>query len=49
VFGVVALKGAFVGAAHLQFPTLGHLRSAGKSRQWVPVNYSTPRYVEHLT
>jgi hypothetical protein len=30
-----------IGAAHLQFPGLGHLRAAGKSWQWVPANYST--------
>jgi glyoxylase-like metal-dependent hydrolase (beta-lactamase superfamily II) len=41
VFGMLASEGAFVGAAHLQFPALGHLRSTGKSWQWVPVNYST--------
>ena len=41
VFGRVASDGALVGAAHLQFPGLGHIRSAGKSWQWVPANYST--------
>ena len=41
LFGVAAKDGALVGAAHLQFPGLGHLRAAGKSWQWVPVNYST--------
>ena len=41
VFGEAAKDGALVGAAHLQFPGLGHLRAAGKSWQWVPVNYST--------
>ena len=41
VFGQAAKDGALVGAAHLQFPGLGHLRAAGKSWQWVPVNYST--------
>lgn len=40
VFGEVSLDGALVGAAHLQFPGLGHLRAAGKAWQWVPVNYS---------
>ena len=41
VFGEAAKDGALVGAAHLQFPGLGHLRAAGKSWQWVPSNYST--------
>ena len=41
VFKVAAKDGALVGAAHLQFPGLGHLRAAGPSWQWVPVNYST--------
>jgi glyoxylase-like metal-dependent hydrolase (beta-lactamase superfamily II) len=41
VFGLAARDGALVGAAHLQFPGLGHLRAAGKAWQWVPSNYST--------
>ena len=41
VFGLAAKDDALVGAAHLQFPGMGHLRAAGKSWQWVPVNYST--------
>ena len=41
VFAQAAKDGALVGAAHLQFPGLGHLRAAGKSWQWVPANYST--------
>ena len=41
VFKLAAGEGALVGAAHLQFPGLGHLRAAGKSWQWVPANYST--------
>jgi glyoxylase-like metal-dependent hydrolase (beta-lactamase superfamily II) len=41
VFRVAAKEGALVGAAHLQFPGLGHLRAAGKAWQWVPVNYTT--------
>ncbi|MBC7602948.1 MAG: MBL fold metallo-hydrolase [Ramlibacter sp.] len=37
-----AAKGWLVGAAHISFPGLGHLRAAngGKSFTWVPVNYS---------
>ena len=41
VFRQAAKDGALVAAAHLQFPGLGHLRAAGKSWQWVPVNYTT--------
>ena len=41
LFKLAAQDGALVGAAHLQFPGLGHLRAAGKSWQWVPSNYST--------
>ena len=41
VFKLAAGDGALVGAAHLQFPGLGHLRAAGKAWQWVPSNYST--------
>jgi glyoxylase-like metal-dependent hydrolase (beta-lactamase superfamily II) len=41
VFGEVSADGALVGAPHLQFPGLGHLRAAGNSWQWVPVNFTT--------
>jgi len=41
VFGELASDGVLLGAEHLQFPALGHLRAAGRSWQWVPVNYST--------
>ena len=41
VFAQAARDGTLVGAAHLQFPGLGHLRAAGKAWQWVPANYST--------
>ncbi len=41
VFGDIAASGAMVAAAHLQFPGLGHLHAAGKSWQWIPVNYTT--------
>jgi glyoxylase-like metal-dependent hydrolase (beta-lactamase superfamily II) len=40
VFGELASDGVLLGANHLQFPAVGHLRVAGKSWQWVPVNYS---------
>ncbi|NHZ93612.1 MBL fold metallo-hydrolase [Massilia sp. CCM 8733] len=42
-FSAAAKDGTLVGASHLQFPGIGHLRSAGKSYQWVPVNYTQVR------
>lgn len=39
-----AVKGGYlIGAAHLSFPALGHVRAQGKSYQYVPVNYTQPR------
>ena len=35
-----AKNGYLVGAAHLSFPGLGHLRAEGKGYAFVPVNYS---------
>jgi glyoxylase-like metal-dependent hydrolase (beta-lactamase superfamily II) len=43
VFAQAAKDGAIVGAAHIQFPGLGHLRAAGKGWTWVPVNWSQNR------
>lgn len=40
IFTEAAKQGAMVGAAHLQFPGLGHLRKQGKSYEWIPVNYT---------
>lgn len=42
-FQAVAKDGTLVGASHLPFPGLGHLRSAGKAFDWVPVNYTQLR------
>jgi glyoxylase-like metal-dependent hydrolase (beta-lactamase superfamily II) len=42
-FAQAAREGALVGASHIQFPGLGHLRAAGKSYQWLPVNYTQMR------
>jgi glyoxylase-like metal-dependent hydrolase (beta-lactamase superfamily II) len=36
-----AKQGYLVGAAHLSFPGLGHLRAQGKGYEWLPVNYSS--------
>lgn len=43
VFQAIAREGTLVGAAHLSFPGLGHLRSSGKGYQWLPVAYSQLR------
>jgi len=43
VFAALAKEGAMVGAAHVQFPGLGHLRAAGKSYRWLPLNYTQMR------
>lgn len=42
-FADAAKQGYLIGAAHLPFPAMGHLRSSGKGYQFVPVNYSVPR------
>lgn len=43
VFRELAKDGAWVGAAHIQFPGLGHLRSAGSGYDWIPVNWTENR------
>jgi glyoxylase-like metal-dependent hydrolase (beta-lactamase superfamily II) len=35
-----AKQGYIVGAAHISFPGLGHLRANGKGYAWVPINYT---------
>ncbi|MEO8390454.1 MAG: MBL fold metallo-hydrolase [Polaromonas sp.] len=41
-YGDAAKNGYLVGAAHIAFPGLGHVRKgAGKAYTWVPVNYSS--------
>jgi glyoxylase-like metal-dependent hydrolase (beta-lactamase superfamily II) len=42
-FDAAAKGGYMVGAAHLQFPGLGYLRTEGKGYRWVPVNYTRVR------
>ena len=42
-FAAAAKGGYLIGAAHLSFPALGHVRAQGKSYQYVPVNYTQPR------
>lgn len=43
VFSQAAKEGVLVGASHIQFPGLGHLRKTGTSYQWIPVNFTQPR------
>lgn len=43
VFDEAAKNGWLVGAAHLQFPGMGHLVTQGKGYRWVPVNYTQMR------
>lgn len=42
-FAAAAKGGYWMGAAHLPFPGIGHLRASGKGYQFFPVNYSVPR------
>lgn len=43
IFTEAAKEGVLVGAAHLQFPGLGHLHKEKKVYEWVPVNYTQLR------
>ncbi len=42
-FAEAARQGYWVGATHLAFPALGHLRSAASGYTFVPANYTTLR------
>jgi glyoxylase-like metal-dependent hydrolase (beta-lactamase superfamily II) len=42
-FADAAKNGYWVGAAHLPFPGLGHLRNEGNGYAWLPANYSSLR------
>jgi glyoxylase-like metal-dependent hydrolase (beta-lactamase superfamily II) len=42
-YAEAAKSGELVGAAHLPFPGLGHIRAEGKGYVWVPVNYAVLR------
>ncbi|MBB3118155.1 MBL fold metallo-hydrolase [Pseudoduganella violacea] len=42
-FAAAAKQGYLIGAAHLPFPGVGHLRGNGKGYQFIPVNYTIPR------
>jgi glyoxylase-like metal-dependent hydrolase (beta-lactamase superfamily II) len=41
VFSQIAKSGQMMGASHLPFPGLGHLRATSKGYQWMPVDYTT--------
>lgn len=40
IFKQAAKEGILIGAAHIQFPGLGHLRKKGLSYEWIPVNFT---------
>jgi glyoxylase-like metal-dependent hydrolase (beta-lactamase superfamily II) len=42
-FAEAAKQGYWMGAAHLPFPAIGHLRAEGKGYAFYPVNYSVAR------
>lgn len=42
-FAEAARSQSWVGAAHLQFPGIGHLRTQGDAYAYVPANYMRPR------
>ncbi len=42
-FANAAKQGYWVGAAHISFPGIGHVRKSGNGYAWVPANYSLPR------
>jgi len=42
-YAAAAKEGYLVGAAHIPFPGIGHLRAEGKGYAWVPVDYAPVR------
>jgi glyoxylase-like metal-dependent hydrolase (beta-lactamase superfamily II) len=42
-YAQAAERGTLIGAAHLSFPALGHLRAAGQGYEWIPANYTALR------
>ena len=42
-FAQAAKQKDWIGAAHLPFPGIGHIRAEGKGYAYVPVNYAGPR------
>lgn len=43
VFADAAKQGYLIGASHIQFPGLGHIRSSGIAYEFIPTNYEIPR------
>ncbi len=43
IFTQAAKEGVLIGAVHIQFPGLGHLRKEGSSYEWIPVNFTQLR------
>lgn len=43
IFREAAHNGEWIGAAHMPFPGLGHIRAEGKGFAWVPANYTLVR------
>jgi glyoxylase-like metal-dependent hydrolase (beta-lactamase superfamily II) len=43
VFADAAKGGFWIAGAHLSFPGIGHLRTAGSGYGFVPANYAAPR------
>ena len=43
LFDQAAREGWLIGAAHISFPGLGHIRKEGAGYAWVPVEYGPPR------
>ncbi len=39
VFAETEAEGALIGASHLSFPGLGHIRAEGKGYRWIPLPY----------
>ncbi|HEY6721948.1 MAG TPA: MBL fold metallo-hydrolase [Burkholderiales bacterium] len=42
-FADAAKNGYWVAAAHIAFPGIGHIRTAGKGYSWIPANYTVVR------
>ncbi len=42
-FAAAAKGGWWIGAAHLPFPGIGHIRAEGRAWEFVPANYDVPR------
>jgi len=42
-FAEAAKQKDWIGAAHLPFPGIGHIRAEGKGYAYIPVNYAGPR------